>query len=87
LAPGLVVALRAGVLVILIYGAFDVVKHLCLRLILNIYQRIPWRLASYLDDIAALGLLQKAGGGYLFANRLVQDYFSEHEAFNPQQNK
>ena len=87
LAPGLVVALRAGFLVFMIYGTFDVVKHLCLRLILYLFQSIPWRLANYLDDIAALGLLQKAGGGYLFTNRLVQDYFSGQEAVDRQQIK
>jgi hypothetical protein len=84
LAPGLVVALRAGVLIFMIYGAFDVVKHLCLRLFLNLFQGIPWRLANYLDEIAALGLLQKAGGGYLFANRLVQDYFGGRETVDRQ---
>ena len=85
--PGLVVALRAGVLVLMIYGAFDVVKHLCLRLILSAFERIPWRITKFLDEIAAMGLLQKAGGGYLFVNRLVQDYFSGREAVNCQQIK
>ena len=76
LLPGAVLALRVGFLMMLIYGLLDVLKHACLRLILNLSERVPWRLARALDLCAALGFLNKAGGGYLFANRLVQDYFA-----------
>lgn len=76
LLPGAVVAARAGSLAFLIYGAYDALKHLCLRLVLSLFARIPWRLARVLDAGARLGLLLKAGGGYLFANHLLQDFFS-----------
>jgi hypothetical protein len=71
-----VIAARAGSLAFLIYGAYDALKHLCLRLFLNLFARIPWRLAKDLDTGVRLGFLLKAGGGYLFTNHLLQDYFS-----------
>lgn len=73
--PGLVVALRVGLLGLLAYGAFDVIKHLTLRLILCVKKHVPWRISLFLDHAAELGFLQKVGGGYIFANRLLKEYF------------
>ena len=74
--PGLVVGLRLGLLAALWYGLFDVIKHLVLRGLLAVSGGPRWNLAPLLDHAARLGLLQKVGGGYMFPNRLVQEYFA-----------
>jgi hypothetical protein len=77
--PGLVVALRIGVLAALWYGLFDVIKHLTLRGLLAGSRQAPWNLVRFLDYADRLGLMQKVGGGYMFMNRLVQEYFAMAE--------
>lgn len=75
--PGLVVGLRIGLLGLLGYGAFDVIKHLTLRLILYSKKHVPRRMSHFLDYAAELGFLQKVGGGYIFVSRLLREYFAE----------
>src|SRR5574337_1746282 len=51
------------------------IQHLALRIILSRANCIPWRYVHFLD-YAAAHLLRKVGGGYIFAHRLLQDYFA-----------
>jgi eukaryotic-like serine/threonine-protein kinase len=73
LVAGLFWAIVAG----LWYGGLDLIKHFTLRLILRLGGHVPWRYARFLDYAVQLRLLQRAGGSFLFANRLVQEYFAE----------
>jgi hypothetical protein len=75
--PGLVVGLRVGLLGLLGYGAFDVIKHLTLRLILYFKKHVPRRISHFLDYAVELGFLQKVGGGYIFVSRLLREYFAK----------
>jgi hypothetical protein len=78
--PGAVVGLRVFSLAFLWYGGCEAIKHAWLRLLLAsqpavVGQYIPLRLEAFLDEAAALGLLQRVGGAYQFFNRLVREYY------------
>lgn len=84
LLPGAVVGLRVFSLAFLWYGGFEALKHYWLRLLLTARAsagggRLPLRMVAFLEEAAALGLLQRVGGGYMFFNRLVQEYFERSE--------
>jgi hypothetical protein len=74
--PGFVLGLRVGVIAGLYYGAYDGIKAACMRALLGLLKRLPWKLVGFLDEAARLGLLQKVGGGYRFPSRLVQEYLA-----------
>lgn len=59
------------------FGGVDVIRHYSLRLMIILTQKMPLRLSKFLDHAADLILLQKVGGGYIFRNRLLQDYFAK----------
>ena len=77
---GLATVLIAGlfwvIVAVLWYGGLDLIKHVTLRAILWLGGRMPWRYARFLDYGVDRGFLQRAGGGYLFANRLLQKHFA-----------
>lgn len=72
---GLLVGLRLWVLGGFWYGGFDLIKHATLRLLLNLDGRTPRRYIRFLNWAAGVQLLHRVGGGYVFANRLIQEYF------------
>ncbi len=57
------------------FGGSGAVNHLFLRLFLWL-EGVPWNLAGFLEHATDLAILRRVGGGYIFINRLVQDYFS-----------
>ena len=72
LIAGLFWAIVAG----LWYGGLDLIKHFTLRFILWLRGCVPWRYARFLDYAVDRCFLQRAGGGYLFASWLLQEYFA-----------
>ncbi len=74
--PGVSMGLRVGLLAGLGYGAFDVLKHYVLRSMLWLDRRTPRDYVAFLDYACDRGLLQHVGGGYLFVNRPLADYFA-----------
>ncbi len=77
---GALLGLRVFSFAILWYGGFDVIKHYWLRLLLASQPvsggvSVPLNLTAFLDEAAALGLLQRVGGGYQFFNRLIREKY------------
>ena len=81
---GLIVWLIGGLFVWLIGGLFSelgtggldaFVKHFILRILLYLRGDLPWPLVPFLDEAAKRLLLRKVGGSYIFAHRLLLDYF------------
>lgn len=77
LATVLTAGLFWGLVAALWYGGLDLIKHFSLRAILSADGHMPWRYARFLDYAVQRVLLQRAGAGYLFANRLLQEWFAE----------
>jgi hypothetical protein len=72
---GLLVGLRLWVLGGFWYGGFDLLKHATLRVLLYLDGRTPPQFVRFLDWAAGVQFLHRVGGGYVFANRLIQEYF------------
>ncbi len=73
---GLLRGMPIGFLVVLYFGVLDFIQHFVLRFYLWREGALPWRYAWFLDRAADLVLLRKVGGGYIFAHRLLQEYFA-----------
>jgi hypothetical protein len=71
--PGIVFGLRAFYR----YGGLSIVQNYTLRLIMRATRYIPWNYSSFLNHAADLVFLRRAGGGYMFIHRLMQEYFAE----------
>jgi hypothetical protein len=54
-----------------------VIKHYAVRLILWRNGYMPLNLVAFLDHCARLILLKKVGGGYIFINRMLLEYFAD----------
>jgi hypothetical protein len=61
-------------------GGDTFAKHLLLRVFLVRRGFAPLNYARFLDTCAALGLLRKVGGGYIFVHRYLLEYFAELKA-------
>ena len=68
-------ALLFGSTLFLWFGGFDVIKHLTLRFILALNDKIPWHYARFLDFVSTRLFLQKVGGGYSFIHRYLMEHF------------
>jgi DNA polymerase III delta prime subunit len=77
---GVMGGLFFGMLAALGRGMLDVLQHYTLRLLLVIRGYTPADYGRFLDYTVGLVLLRRAGGGYLFVNRLLLDYFAEGNA-------
>jgi hypothetical protein len=73
---GASLGLRFGLLVGLWYGGLDLIYHFVLRLMLLVKHNLPLRLIAFLDEAAKHLYLRKVGGGYIYAHKLLQDYFA-----------
>ncbi|MCA9999108.1 MAG: NACHT domain-containing protein, partial [Anaerolineales bacterium] len=58
------------------FGGLAWCQHWALRRLLRRQGWLPWRLAAWLDDMVARGLLRRVGGGYIFIHRSLLDYFA-----------
>jgi eukaryotic-like serine/threonine-protein kinase len=80
LAIGLVSGLFAGLLGGLVVGLLDggrsYLRHRVLVVLLRRQGLIPADLLGFLEYADSRILLRRAGGGYLFVHRLLQDYFA-----------
>jgi hypothetical protein len=77
LVAGLFSGLYVGLYVGLEYnGFFATVQHYTLRFWLWRTHLFPWQVVPFLDDAVEQLLLRKAGGGYIFRHRLLQDFFA-----------
>lgn len=59
-----------------VYGGYSVLRHVILRSVLERADSIPRNLAAFLDEAAALILLRRVGGGYIFIHRYLLEYFA-----------
>jgi hypothetical protein len=57
------------------YGG-SVLEHLLVRVFLWQQKHLPWNIAAFLDHAAEQIFLHKVGGGYIFVNQLLQEYFA-----------
>jgi len=75
---GPVFGLLGGLLGGMFAGLRPVIQHTALRFSLALEGVIPQlRYDRFLDYCAALGLLRKVGGGYIFRHRMLMEYFAE----------
>jgi len=58
------------------HSGISVLQHLILRFQLEQKKLIPRNYALFLDHAAALVLLRKVGGGYIFVHRYLLEYFA-----------
>lgn len=74
LANGMALAIIAG----LWFGGAEVIKHLLLRLVAAVRTPLPLKLVGFLDRVCDLGLMQRVGGGYQFAHRLIGEHIAAY---------
>ena len=58
-------------------GGIICIKHFILRVLLFFNGKIPWNYAKLLNYATNSILLQKIGGGYVFAHRLLLEHFAQ----------
>jgi hypothetical protein len=57
-------------------GGYVALKHVSLRLALALQRRLPLRLIGFLDPATRLILLRRAGGGWVFIHRRLQEHLA-----------
>jgi transcriptional regulator with XRE-family HTH domain/DNA polymerase III delta prime subunit len=60
----------------LLRGGLACIQHYLLRWYLWRTDALPWKYSAFLDYAAEHILLRKIGGGYIFAHRLLMEYFA-----------
>jgi hypothetical protein len=83
-----VVGGAVGFVTMLCYGGFDVIQHFILRLLLWRGGIAPRNFGLFLDYASRVFFLQRVGGGYIFINRILLNYFAKigEEHFIAEQN-
>jgi hypothetical protein len=77
-----------GALAIALYnGGLAFIKHVVLRVLLWRARNMPWKYPRFLDYAAEHILLRKVGGGYIFAHRLLLEYFAQLQTEPPLRSK
>ena len=71
-----VLGLLALPLPFLVYGGLDMIKHMTIRILLSLTERLPWNLSPFLDYASERIFLHKVGGGYIFVHRLLMEHFA-----------
>lgn len=79
LEAAMILGVPIGLIAAFRNGGYDVLKHYVLRFLLSYKGYTPRRFVSVLDHAAALILLQKVGGGYIFIHRLLLEHFASME--------
>jgi hypothetical protein len=57
-------------------GGRGLLQQVALRLALRREGVLPWRAVPFLEGMTRLGLLRRAGSGYLFPHRLLMEHFA-----------
>jgi GTPase SAR1 family protein len=68
-----------GLLIGLLVGGLDSLKHFALRCILCWTGKMPWNYAQFLDYCTERLFLQKVGGRYKFIHNLFQKYVAQRK--------
>ncbi|GAB4446267.1 MAG: hypothetical protein OHK0015_49350 [Chloroflexi bacterium OHK40] len=74
------VAIGGLILTTLRYGGDTVGKHLALRWVLALGDKLPWRVERFLDECEERVLMRRIGGGYAFIHRLILEHFANSTA-------
>ena len=70
--PGIGMALLSG----LLFGrGIEVIRYVCLRLLIPLLRVGPWNFRSFLSFATNIGICRKVGPDYIFRHRLFIDYF------------
>jgi MFS family permease len=77
-------SLAGGLIFFLYRGGSFFLSHWFVRLILRFYGYAPLRYVGFLDYATSRLFLKRAGGGYLFAHRVLMEYFLSEEAVSHQ---
>jgi eukaryotic-like serine/threonine-protein kinase len=75
ISAGIVLGLLTG----LTLGGLACLQHLAMRILLAAHGFAPLRYIRFLNDATEQLLLRRAGSGYIFAHRLLLEYFAELE--------
>jgi hypothetical protein len=78
------VGITFGLAVGLREGGGAVLRHLALRMLLVRNKFVPWRYVEFLEYATARIFLRRAGGGYIFVHRLLQEHFATLGLKRPQ---
>jgi hypothetical protein len=73
---GAIYCLVAALIGTLAFGGYACISHLMLRLVLWRQKAMPWDYADFLDYCVRRVFLRRVGGGYIFAHRLLMEYFA-----------
>jgi hypothetical protein len=73
-------AMIFGLSVGLMAGGLFAVKHVILRLGLRQSRSAPLQYVAFLEEAKELLFLRQVGGGYIFAHRLLREYFESLRA-------
>jgi hypothetical protein len=57
-------------------GGRGLLQQLVLRLLLRREGALSWRAVEFLEEMTRLGLMRRAGSGYLFPHRLLMEHFA-----------
>ena len=63
----------------LLGGGSACIRHVLLRLVLHRFGYAPWNYAHFLNRVAEQLILQKVGGGYIFAHRMLPEHFAQQQ--------
>ena len=77
LGEGLLYTLIMGLALALVFGLDAFIQHYILRFWLWHTHLFPLKAVPFLEDATTRALLQRVGGGYRFAHRLLLDYFAD----------
>ena len=86
LASALGIFLSSGLVFGLLSGGTAVVQHSALRLGLAWKNYAPLKYVQFLDYATERILLRRVGGGYIFAHRMLLEYFANSEPKNQHKN-
>lgn len=67
-----------GILGFLLFGGYTCIKHFSLRIVLASCKCAPWNLAKFLNDAVDHIFLRRVGGSYIFAHRMLLEYFADY---------
>lgn len=56
--------------------AYPCIQHYCLRFMLALQRRFPWRIDRFLEAAVDCALLQRVGGGHIFMHRLLLEHLA-----------